>query len=332
MAEEDKNVLQLKVGKFSVRFSFEDLDLKCPGCRKDIVDAPIYCCYNEHNLCLQCYNTLYNNNAPCPQCQCSLTCSLTSGGTRKRNRFLESIVTKLPKISCRFEGAGCSHSMTDKENLAIHETEECDYRPMQCPICAVIVQGTSGMNGHVGDEHGQLKCCYGETVQIAVKAGKDMFESGASFLLVRQANPGPSKALAELKMFTVSRTLLRCPQRSTYAPVMLAWVSEGGLRNVGPFDSDYEFKVDLVGRDGITVVQSVRAPCSACDVDRGKACLTLTPRQMTEATTEAGYYRLNVSIFKKSPILNDQADDCSSSADDCSSSADDGSEDDNNDA
>jgi hypothetical protein len=214
--------------------------------------------------------------------------------------------------------------MTDKENLAIHETEECDYRPMQCPICAVIVQGTSGMNGHVGDEHGQLKCCYGETVQIAVKAGKDMFESGASFVLVRD-EPGPSKALAELKMFTVSRTLLRCPQRSTYAPVMLAWVSEGGLRNVGPFDSDYEFKVDLVGRDGITVVQSVRAPCSACDVDRGKACLTLTPRQMTEATTEAGYYRLNVSIFKKSPILNDQADDCSSSADD-------GSEDDNNDA
>ena len=45
---------------------------------------------------------------------------------------------------------------------------------------------------------------------------------------------------------------------------------------------------------------------------------------MTEATTDAGYYRLNCTIYKKSPILNDEADD--------SSSADDGSDDDNNDA
>ena len=70
--------------------------------------------------------------------------------------------------------------MTDKKNLAIHETKECDYRPLECPICDVIVQGTSGMNAHVGDEHGELKCSYGETVQIAVKAGEDMFESGAN--------------------------------------------------------------------------------------------------------------------------------------------------------
>ena len=324
MAEEEEKMLQLTVGgKFSVRFSFEDLDLKCPVCRENIVDAPIFCCDNDHPLCLQCHRKLCNNNAPCPKCLCSLTCSLTSGGTRKRQRFLESLVTKLPKISCRFEDAGCSHSMTDKKNLAIHETKECDYRPLECPICDVIVQGTSGMNAHVGDEHGELKCSYGETVQIAVKAGEDMFESGANSVLVRQ-EPGPSKALAELKMFTLSRTLLRCTQRLSRSPVMLAWVSECGLRDVGPFDADYEFKVDLVGRDGITVVQSVRAPCSACDVDRGKACLTLTPRQMTEATTDAGYYRLNCTIYKKSPILNDEADD--------SSSADDGSDDDNNDA
>ena len=63
MAEEEEKMLQLKVGgKFSVRFSFEDLDLKCPVCRENIVDAPIFVCDNDHPLCLQCHRLRYSTN------------------------------------------------------------------------------------------------------------------------------------------------------------------------------------------------------------------------------------------------------------------------------
>ena len=75
--------------------------LECPGCHKVMMDGPIHVCgKEEHSLCFRCFEA--NDN--CPVCEGEMT--------QRRNRMVETIVDKMPKVGCKFQG--CDYKMSCK--------------------------------------------------------------------------------------------------------------------------------------------------------------------------------------------------------------------------
>ena len=98
--------------------------LECPGCHKVMMDGPIHLCGNdreEHSLCFQCFEA----NKTCPVCEGEMT--------QRRNRMVESIVDKMPKVGCKFQG--CDYKMSCKALVQAHEAGSCSQRRVACAIC-----------------------------------------------------------------------------------------------------------------------------------------------------------------------------------------------------
>ena len=85
--------------------------LECPVCLDPFKDPPIYLCEKGHGLCQTCRDPLKAQDKSCPLCLGKLL--------DVRNLAVESMLEKLPKIKCKYEG--CAFERWDGELVKTQE-------------------------------------------------------------------------------------------------------------------------------------------------------------------------------------------------------------------
>ena len=100
--------------------------LECSGCQKVMKDPPIFVCEKFHELCFKCHGQLTKEKKPCPVCQGKLT--------GQRNKRLEMIVEKFPKVACINVGRGCNFMRACRDLVVEHQVL-CPQRLAPCGLC-----------------------------------------------------------------------------------------------------------------------------------------------------------------------------------------------------
>ena len=124
--------------------------LECPVCLDPFKDPPIYLCEKGHGLCQTCRDPLKAQDKPCPVCRGKLL--------DVRNLAVESMLAKLPKIKCKYEG--CTFERWDGELVKTHE-DECKEKPVKCEHCKKAV-AMSKLYSHLETEHDLDPATYGD--------------------------------------------------------------------------------------------------------------------------------------------------------------------------
>jgi len=102
--------------------------LECPVCFEPITKTPIFVCANreQHSICIDCYQPIFNANRPCPICRKKLT--------NIRSLRLEKIVEEMPENICKNNGCNFKKVHHTRKQVQDHE-DFCSWRQVQCGKC-----------------------------------------------------------------------------------------------------------------------------------------------------------------------------------------------------